>query len=182
MWAGPQCHPRHIFHGIIIGEAKRMLRNSSNFETYNEAIVKLVHNFLRRGYPLKFIKKHLKNIKFEHRLEVLHPSKITKYLTKPDSTTLKIPYHPGHKHSIKNILIDDRLPFIPKVVEVLLFLPSFLPQPPSAVFYFALYFFLNLNCTSLYIVLGLARNGPFTCPYCVGLRRLVLLRTTFCLT
>ena len=113
------CHPRHIFHGIIIGEAKRMLRNSSNFETYNEAIVKLVHNFLRRGYPLKFIKKHLKNIKFEHRLEVLHPSKITKYLTKPDSTTLKIPYHPGHKKNlIKNILIDDRLPFTPKIIEV----------------------------------------------------------------
>ncbi len=113
------CHPRHIFHGIIIGEAKRMLRNSSDLETYDEAIVKLINNFLRRGYPLKFIKRHLKNIKFEDRLQVLHPCKITTYLTKPDATTLKLPYHPGHKkNTAKNILTDDRLPFTPKVIEV----------------------------------------------------------------
>ena len=113
------CHPRHIFHGIIIGEAKRFLRNSSNLDTYNKAIVELVEHFHKRGYPLKFIKKHLKNITFSTRANLLHSSKFNTYLSRPDSTTLKIPYHPGvRKNTVKDILVDSRLPFMPRIVEV----------------------------------------------------------------
>ena len=113
------CHPRHIFHGIIIGESKRMLRNSSDFHTYDKAITELIGHFLNRGYPYKFIKKHLKNINFSMRQELLHSSKLNTYQSRPDATFLKIPYHPGiSKSTLKSILLDSRLPFTPNIIEV----------------------------------------------------------------
>lgn len=113
------CHPRHTFKGIVIGEAKRTIRNSSDLQTYNTHISDLITHFIHRGYPRKFLKKTLANITYSSRTQLLTYVKPKTHLTRPDRTMLKIPFHPGIKTSIiHSTLRTENLPFNPSIISI----------------------------------------------------------------
>ena len=104
------CHPRHIFRGIVIGEAKRTIRNSSDIDTYTRHITELISHFTRRGYPKHFLKKALSEVHYASRQQLLTYTRPKTHAVRPEITRLKVPFHPGIKtsHILTALRTEDR--------------------------------------------------------------------------
>lgn len=64
-------HPRHVFAGIVKGEAIGFLRNTRDEKTWLQKMQKLLEMFRQRGYKANYLKETLKTIKFKDRQKYL---------------------------------------------------------------------------------------------------------------
>lgn len=67
-------HPRHTFTGIVKGELTRILRASSDKETYTSNASKLLTKFRSRGYPTNLLTRIRREVSFNTRGEKLQPA------------------------------------------------------------------------------------------------------------
>ena len=65
------CHPPSTFKGLILGEAIRMLRASSDPITFAQSLETIKDALTTRHYPIKLINKTLKNITYNDRSRFL---------------------------------------------------------------------------------------------------------------
>lgn len=108
-------HTPHTFRAIVLGEAKRLLRNSSSGLTFRTAITNLEEQLTKRGYPTKSVKTWLNEVLFRDRHEILHNKKKNRD-TEKYQTALTYTYHPGiRKKKVRDLLISEDLPFLPMV-------------------------------------------------------------------
>ena len=56
-------HFKSVFKGIVVGEATRFLRNSSDERVFQNTIYQFQQALKLRGYPDHFVSKHLENVK-----------------------------------------------------------------------------------------------------------------------
>ena len=64
-------HPRSTFRGLVKGEATRILRLSSDEETYKKTCQFLTKKFRERKYPHRMIAKTLNQVPYSHREDSL---------------------------------------------------------------------------------------------------------------
>ena len=88
------CHPPHTFKGLILGEAIRMLRASSDPTIYADTILTIKKALLARKYPPKLIDRTLKKIKYNDRLNRLQHYNTKKPFPGTGCADLRIPFNP----------------------------------------------------------------------------------------
>ena len=112
------CHPPSTFKGVTIGETKRILRNSSNIQTYEHHVQLLMNNLQRRGYPRAKLKKWLSDITFANRINLLNKETKSRLIA-AENTYLRSPYHPGYSlHNLKTAISCAALPFTPTIIAI----------------------------------------------------------------
>ena len=65
------CHPSHIFSGIVKGETIRILRLSSEEQTYHRVRKFLAKKFRNRGYPWKLVRMKMHEVPYTLRPKYL---------------------------------------------------------------------------------------------------------------
>ena len=106
------CHPPHTFKGLILGEAIRMLRASSDPLTFATALETIKKALIARKYPSKLICNTFKKVTFNSRQQLLKHNRPKKIFPGPGCADLRIPYYPA-KHpdrvqaSLPNITQDQ---------------------------------------------------------------------------
>ena len=65
------CHPSHIFSGIVKGETIRILRLSSEEQTYYKIRKFLAKKFRNRGYPWKLVRRTMHEVPYTLRTKYL---------------------------------------------------------------------------------------------------------------
>ena len=88
------CHPPSTFKGLILGEAIRMLRASSEPITFSQSLETIKDALTARHYPIKLINKTFKIITYNDRSRFLRPNKLKKIFPGPGCANLKIPFCP----------------------------------------------------------------------------------------
>ena len=88
------CHPPHTFKGLILGEAIRMLRASSDPLTFATALETIKKALIARKYPSKLICNTFKKVTFNSRQLLTH-NQPKKNLPGPGCADLRIPYYPA---------------------------------------------------------------------------------------
>ena len=58
------CHPQGVKKGFIKGEALRLLRTNSSRITFERDIWNFYNRLLERGYPARYFRKYLSEVKF----------------------------------------------------------------------------------------------------------------------
>ena len=66
------CHPRALFKGLVLGELKRILRASSDTDTFHRASKLLLHHFQARGYPHWLLTKAASEVTYASRRTLLY--------------------------------------------------------------------------------------------------------------
>ena len=88
------CHPSHTFKGLILGEAIRMLRASSDPTIFADAILVIKNALIDRKYPVKLINKTLKQITYKDRPKRLQQHDFKKLFPPPGYADFRIPFNP----------------------------------------------------------------------------------------
>jgi hypothetical protein len=68
-------HPKSTFKSIITGECIRYVRSNSDHQNYIQQSNLFKQRLINRGYPIKFIDKHIKKVNYLNRNNFLNPSK-----------------------------------------------------------------------------------------------------------
>ena len=89
------CHLPHTFKGLILSEAIRMLKASSDPIIFAEAILIIKKGLIARSYPLKLINKTLKQITHKDGPKRIQQQNIKKMFPGTGCADLRIPFYPN---------------------------------------------------------------------------------------
>ena len=110
------CHPRSTFPTIVRGEILRILRASSDAETYTIHVTKLLTRFQERGNPKPLLMDETSSISYGDRESYLLPH--PKRELAPNVTIFSVHHHPALSSKlICDALFDEETPFLPMVTR-----------------------------------------------------------------
>ena len=98
-------HPQHLKRNIVYTQALRYKRIISEPHLLNQELGTLKDIFLARGYPLRLINQQINKAKLipRHTLLMDKP-KLTPNQPTNRKLTIKVPFHPAHNHTKKEIV------------------------------------------------------------------------------